>query len=514
MLLTRTIRRKMVVGLAMVLVMLLTLATGAISGLSSYRDVIADLTFSIHEAPRRADLVTAVGVLLEPLTAEDHRNVPKFQQHEFRRKLIDARKRILDYRKKLDRLPTTPAEMRRRPVTEALLAQIESRLAHAEHLSKTMHEPDHYADDLTLMLQEIGYAMAIAERVPDHQDGLNGTLRHASSVYRSRLRLIGWTSAVVILLFVLLLRYVYGGIFSPLSKLHQGARRVAQGDFDYRVKINTHDEMAEMAEAFNQMTARFQEIACDLDRKVHERSRQLVRSERLAGVGFLAAGVAHEINNPLQAIMVASESLESRSDEFLKNADPADANVVRQYLGMMRSEAVRCKDITSRLLNFSRGQENVRTRTDVGATITEVLTLVGHLSKFRDRTIAFSPPAGCHVEANPSEIKQVVLNLVANALESMNSGGTLSIDVAEEIDQVVITFEDSGCGMSQDVLDNLFEPFFTQRRDGKGTGLGMSISHRIVRDHGGTIDAHSEGPGRGSTFRVHLPRRAVVREAA
>jgi signal transduction histidine kinase len=120
----------------------------------------------------------------------------------------------------------------------------------------------------------------------------------------------------------------------------------------------------------------------------------------------------------------------------------------------------------------------------------------------------------CHLEINGPEIKQVVLNLVSNALESMEAGGTLRIDVSEGTDHVEIAFADDGCGMTPEVLENLFEPFFTQRRDGKGTGLGMSISHRIVNDHGGTIEASSEGPGRGSTIRVHLPRRAAVREAA
>ena len=104
------------------------------------------------------------------------------------------------------------------------------------------------------------------------------------------------------------------------------------------------------------------------------------------------------------------------------------------------------------------------------------------------------------------------MNLVSNGLEAMDAGGTMTIDIAEQTDQVTLIVTDDGCGMTPQVIENLFEPFFTQRRDGRGTGLGLSISHRIVGDHGGTIDVDSPGPGRGSTFRVRLPRRAVKRK--
>jgi signal transduction histidine kinase len=111
-------------------------------------------------------------------------------------------------------------------------------------------------------------------------------------------------------------------------------------------------------------------------------------------------------------------------------------------------------------------------------------------------------------------MQQVVLNLVANALESMESGGRLEIRITDQIDFVVMEFEDNGCGMTQEVQDNLFEPFFTQRRDGGGTGLGLSITDRIVKDHEGTIEVSSDGIGHGSLFRVRLPRRAVQSDAA
>jgi signal transduction histidine kinase len=110
---------------------------------------------------------------------------------------------------------------------------------------------------------------------------------------------------------------------------------------------------------------------------------------------------------------------------------------------------------------------------------------------------------------NGPEIQQVVLNLVSNGLEAMDDGGTMTITITEQTDHVTLIITDDGCGMSQQVIDNLFEPFFTQRRNGRGTGLGLSITHRIVTDHGGAIQVESAGPGRGSSFRVRLPRKAL-----
>jgi signal transduction histidine kinase len=140
--------------------------------------------------------------------------------------------------------------------------------------------------------------------------------------------------------------------------------------------------------------------------------------------------------------------------------------------------------------------------------------MVKPISQYRDRNIEFSRSQPCVVEVNGPEIKQVVLNLAANALEAMDSGGTLKIEITEQVDEVILTFDDDGCGMTPEVIEHLFEPFFTRRREGKGTGLGMSISHRIISDHGGTIEATSDGSHCGSCFRIHLPRRVSVSNAA
>jgi signal transduction histidine kinase len=278
--------------------------------------------------------------------------------------------------------------------------------------------------------------------------------------------------------------------------------------------VGTRDEIADLAHSFNLMTLRFQEIRADLDRQVNERSQQLVRSERLAGIGFLAAGVAHEINNPLSAICMAAESLEERVAPLLENDDPGDAAVVKQYLRMMQTESFRCRQITERLLDFSRGRDQSRDLVDLTHLVREVVAMVQYLSKYRERRIEFEREEACYAEVNGAEVKQVVLNLIANALDAMDKGGTLRISLEDQTDQVVLEFRDNGCGMSSETLSHIFEPFFTNKQDGQGTGLGLSITHRIVQQHGGTICAASAGPDAGSTFVVRLPRKAAQRSAA
>jgi len=370
------------------------------------------------------------------------------------------------------------------------------------------------------MRDEVALLQTRALRLPDSQTHLLRTLREMQTVYRSRAWVIGVSGSLVSLLFLSLAYFGYRWVFVPIHVLHQGAARVAQGDFDYRVELDTNDEMAELAAAFNKMTARFQEITSDLDRQVKERSRQLVRSERLAGVGFLAAGIAHEINNPLSAICMAAESVQNRLRDLIGETSPEEpasdeeVAIVTQYLKMIRDEALRCRGITGRLLDFARGQDTVVAAVDVRLVVEEVLDLVGHLSKFQDRHIDFSSTIPCVAVVNRAEIKQVVLNLVANALEATEEGGTLRVEAEDLTDRVVLSFRDDGCGMVRDTLDDIFEPFFTQRNGGGGTGLGLSISHRIISEHGGTIEAASEGLGQGSAFRVDLPKRQAEQAAA
>jgi two-component system NtrC family sensor kinase len=328
------------------------------------------------------------------------------------------------------------------------------------------------------------------------------------------------TSVIGVLLMASLLRTYYRWVFYPVRDLITGAGRVAHGDFAQRIEVHSGDEFEDLAAAFNDMTHRLHFMYSDLARQVNERSRQLVRSERLAGVGFLAAGVAHEINNPLASIAFCSEALERRLRGVLghhRGVRDDDREVVAKYLKMIQEEAFRCKEITQRLLEFSRGGERRREPTDLAELIQGVFDVVQHLQNCKGKQLVFQPPARLVAWVNGQEIKSVVLNLVVNALDSMDEGGTLTITLEQKDGMAEMVFRDTGCGMTPEVLENIFEPFFTRSRTGKGTGLGLSISHRIINQHGGDIEAISPGLNQGSTFTVRLPLQpaeesGVVRE--
>jgi signal transduction histidine kinase len=236
----------------------------------------------------------------------------------------------------------------------------------------------------------------------------------------------------------------------------------------------------------------------------------------MVSVGFLAAGVAHEINNPLASILFCAEALERRLGEVLaaaaaRSGSPDDAEVLTRYLKMIQQEALRCKDITQKLLDFSRTGEKKREPTDLAGLIKGVLEVARHLPNCRGKNIRFDPDAYILAPVNGQDLKSVILNLVVNALDSMDENGALTIRLSANETYAEMAFTDTGCGMAPETLQNIFEPFYTRSRTGKGTGLGLFISHQIIDQHGGTLEAASPGPGQGSTFTVRVPLREVDR---
>ncbi len=522
--LTRSIRRKAAIGMSLVIGMLLTLSISGLSGLRSFRSVLEHLEFSTNQAPRQTDLSASIGLLFGPLLVDPNAppTIRQLQLHQFPQRCHDAELAILEFRRRLERMPPSPGVRAQQPVTWTLLREMEVRLNAVKQLDDQLGNSDPAVQQAAIerALHQIAYVLSLSQKIPDPTLGLSRRLQQAEQDYEAHLWIVSSASVIVLLLFAALATFGFRWIFQPIRTLHRGARRVAQGDFNYRIHLTTQDEMSELADVLNSMTERFQQITANLDRQVCERSNQLVRSERLAGVGFLAAGVAHEINNPLSAIVLAAESLERRIGDILQSeiatasTNSQDRKLIEDYLQMIQSEEDRCRDITAKLLDFSRGKGDSRQQCDLVSIVSEVVSMVSHLSKFQDRTVIFERTSPCHVECNGPEIKQVVLNFVANALEATGSNGRLEILVQETVDEVSLVFQDNGCGMTPEVMQHLFEPFYTQKTGSRGTGLGLSISHRIVTDHGGRIDVSSEGPGQGSTFTIRLPRRPALRNAA
>ena len=513
------IRHKLVLGLGLVVGIMAVLLAGSVKGLRSYTGTLKSVASKLAELGKAHELESAVGELESPIS-----NLWQEGQMEtllrgigraegsleaYEKQLDDTLQHRRDPSKGFNELPLV-ADLRNsfQKLKEARKAVKEAATSQGRSSNALMKEELHLAAAVKDLR---GRAALLRETL---QDELNDRLRDGRRYYGNSMIFVGVTGAVGFVLLVSLARFTYRWIVHPVRELDSGVRRVAQGDFDHQIEVRSGDEMEELAAAFNDMTGRLRAMYSDLARQVNERSKQLVRSERLASVGFLAAGVAHEINNPLASIAFCSEALESRLADALKLVkDPADAAVVSKYLRMIQQEAFRCKEITQRLLEFSRGGERRREPTNLSDLVQGVLDMVQHLQNGKGKRIIFEPALRPTAWVNAQEMKQVVLNLVVNALDSMDEGGTLTISLTLDAGRrtapsgrvAELVFADTGCGMTEEVLENIFEPFFTRSRTGKGTGLGLSISHRIVNQHGGEIEAASRGPGLGSTFTVRVP---------
>ncbi len=228
------------------------------------------------------------------------------------------------------------------------------------------------------------------------------------------------------------------------------------------------------------------------------------RAEKLAAVGRLAAGVVHEINNPLATIAACAEALEQRIDEGAFAASES-ADDLTQYLGLIKSEAFRCKTITTNLLDFSRIRAGERTPLDAGEIVRSAANLISHQKRGDGISQEINiEPGPLNVSADGGQIQQAVIALATNAIDAMPAGGKLTFRTFKKGNRVVIEVEDTGAGIPPEDMSKIFEPFFTTKEVGKGTGLGLAVCYGIISEHGGRLSVRS-AVGKGTTFSIFLP---------
>jgi signal transduction histidine kinase len=254
------------------------------------------------------------------------------------------------------------------------------------------------------------------------------------------------------------------------------------------------------------MAAELQSFYRELEARVAEQSKRLAASERLASVGFLAAGVAHEINNPLSIMSGHAESLLRRLKDH-PNSD-CSSEEVRQSLDIIRDEAFRCKQITQGLLDLSRKRDEEPERVSIWRVVDDVVSL--SKASAADRGVAISVNGdrsdALAVAGSAPELKQVLLNLIANAMDAAKSdAGGVEVRAGRANGCVELAVRDDGRGMTPETLAQVFEPFFTLSKGRGGIGLGLAISQAIVEKHHGTLEAASDGPDCGSVFTLRLP---------
>ena len=507
---------KLFIGFVVLMVIVAVLAWSGIHGQYAYRSLVRTLSRRVGELPVANQLsheVAELRVCLAEnrmfrsyrldggLSAESSR---RFAREEFSMRFRRVEQTLDRYRGLLVTNPEDDDSIGDNTRELQAVHNIDHTLGRIRAVATVQ---DWIVDDVkfTQLQVELEQLQELAEELPSY---LHANIAEFSEEVRGKYRAwitIMWiTFAVTVVMIALFLKLFYDWIYQPLLALIKGSRRVAAGNFKYRIRLHSRDEMGELAQAMNDMTERFETIRDDLDRQVQEQTTRLLRSEHMVSVGYLAAGVAHEINNPLAAIAMSAESIEARLYDALP-ADHPDRPVALRYLTLIQEESFRCKEITSKLLDFSRIGDLQCHETNLGELAQDVIELVETIGEYNQKNVVFNKQPAVYALANPHQIKQVALNLIVNGLHAIEPGGTVTIDVAQVDGMAQLTVTDNGCGMTEAVQKHLFEPFFTTRSTGQGTGLGLSIAYRIVTDHHGTLDVHSDGPGRGSQFVVRLP---------
>lgn len=524
MLLTRSIRWKLVSGLSLVGILVLVSTICSLIGLSAYRQTVEDLELSTGRLPRQSDLVASLTALFPPLAIrfpgddapeEIRAHAGELQRDRMQTVFDQVVKEVQAIKQSWLELPDRLRSSHKELLgSETLFRGVDQGLSTIQNMIPRLADPNDHSVSVQVIRRELAQMIDIVKQLPDPASRLGERLEEAKAAYMLQSRLAIGLGVISVVVLILLIGFGHKMIFVPIRELYQGVKKVSMGDYTVRLKVHTKCEIAELAEAFNEMSRRIQEDRANKEREIAERSKQLVLSERLVGAGFLASGVAHEINNPLSVIMTAAYGLEMRlDDQALEQLSESDRADIREYIGLIQSEAERCERITKKLLEFSYGKSEDRNRYDVAAIVQEVVNMTSHLSRYQDRQVTIDRTLPLHAWVNAAEIKQVILNLVANALDATPSGGAVDLYLSEHPEDVEIVVQDNGCGMTQEQMNKIFEPFFTTKDVGKGTGLGLSITHRIVRDHGGTLEVYSDGPGKGSRFTLRLPKTAAKAQA-
>jgi two-component system NtrC family sensor kinase len=316
------------------------------------------------------------------------------------------------------------------------------------------------------------------------------TFRALVEAFNNRVAIIAvLTIVAAAILAVPISRWIAG----PITRLSEATQKLAQGDMGVRVEMEGGGELARLSSSFNQMVERLQQTQAEL-----------LHKQKLASMGQLAAGVAHEINNPLGTIHLYAGALR-------KELPPDDPH--RGDLDVILRETDRCKTIVGDLLNFARQQEVLAQPTEIHDLLEQAIGAVRPHPQFeqvvihRDYAIGLPP-----IEADPAQLLQVFVNLLNNAAEAIEGPGTITLTTRPSGSTVVVNVADTGCGIPEENLGRLFTPFFTTKGPGRGTGLGLSIVYGIIKMHRGQITVQSR-VGEGTTFTVTLPLR-LPREAA
>lgn len=299
-------------------------------------------------------------------------------------------------------------------------------------------------------------------------------------------QLISWSSLAIFIGIFLSFLILYF-VFKPLSVIKKATEAIGQGRFKKIEVINTRDEIQQVMEAFNIMVS-----------ELERRQDQLIQAEKLSSLGTLTAGVAHQLNNPLNNI---STSCQIAIDEF----ESGDSHLLTRMLHNIDQETLRARDVVKSLLEFSRTQEFSLRQTSL-AEVAHKAALLAKSQVPPNISVSIAIPDDLAIPMDAQRMQEVFINLIINAAQAIERQGQITITATADtaMEEVVIEINDTGQGIPEKNQAKIFDPFFTTKEEGQGTGLGLSVVYGIIQQHQGNITVQST-PGQGTSFFIHLP---------
>lgn len=313
-------------------------------------------------------------------------------------------------------------------------------------------------------------------------------------------RVLFATWGVAAALLALAMALVHRGVVLPIQRLRASTERFGQGDRDHRVEVESTDELGDLARSFNAMADRLARSQDDLENRVRQRTREFIRAARLADLGVLASGIAHEINTPLASIATSAEGLQRRL-----NSGGVEPALLAEYAKVINQEAFRAREITTRMLALVRQEPSEVAAVSLALIVEQAGAALRYRAEAREvRLNASAADPNAHAQANAGELVQILINLLGNAIDASPKGAVVDYGMWVEDDSMLMTVVDHGHGIAEADLETVFEPFFTTKSPGQGTGLGLALVATLVESHGGSISVASR-PTVETRFDVRLP---------